>query len=231
MTNKYESWQLLLFIGMIVGIFFGILQLSSGTPIVIIESRPVSNDFPWHMASQKTHQTVEASAPSENVVNASSLEQIHSDVADMPISIRQQALENMRKAHFSEAWSYVNARHLCLSGSVFSSEQGCEMTDDMAQDDAQALMLLQSAADRSIPEAEMALAQWWISDFSRKIPGLGGWELGVPASAETISTDKAQRRLDAQLAQRKALDALTSAAPHNPAAAVRLEELKAAWGY
>ncbi len=77
----------------------------------------------------------------------------------------------------------------------------------------------------------MALAQWWISDFSRKIQGLGGLELGVPASAETISTDEAQRRLDAQLAQRKALDALTSAAPHNPAAAVRLEELKAAWGY
>lgn len=197
---------------------------------VQINSQPVSQDFPWYRGPQEMHPAI---APQTTSASNAATKQVEvwpdADGVMMPGQQRQQALGNMRRAQFFDAWGYLRAREFCLSGAVFSPELGCSDLAAIAKNDAETLRLLQGGAERSIPEAEMALAQWWVSEFVRKMQSVDAGQAASPELQIAPPTIDLERQAEAQQAKRKAIEVLTLAAPHNTAAATRLLELQAAW--
>lgn len=192
--------------------------------------------FPWHLASSEAA----ASDPSPPVISEfgefvsqapkalpPEAVQPGSDMTQ-PRQVRALALAEMRLGRFMAGWGYLHARDRCLMGAWVSAEMGCEQAA-LVLDDAAALALLEGGAGRSLPEAELVLAEWWVHEFARlRLMNLPAFAAGgaTPGASQALSSDL---HAAAQRARERALTVLALAARHNAEAATRLEELRSAW--
>lgn len=196
--------------------------------------RPAS--FPWHLASSSA---VASAAPPPVIrefgefVSESSKAlppeavQPGSDMTQ-PRQVRALALAEMRQGRFVAGWEYLHARDRCLMGAWVSAEMRCEQAA-LVLDDAAALALLEGGAGRSLPEAELVLAEWWVHEFVRlRLMNSPAFAAGgaTPSASQALPPDL---HAAAQRARERALTVLALAARHNADAATRLEELRTAW--
>ncbi len=205
-----------------IGVAVYIFQLDSDTSNQAKFTQIKSSDFPWHLLPTESAPTVLSEPNTDPTVESAETQSLF----DLPGLMRQRALAEMRQGRFTDVGAYLHARDSCLFGGKRNAEQGCDPAE-FKRDDTEALRLLQGGADRSLPEAELALAQWWFGELFRASLMLNGMKDAPtdPAWAAKIST----LQDDASRARSSALTVLARAAPHNKAAATRLEELNQLW--
>jgi hypothetical protein len=141
---------------------------------------------------------------------------------------RARALSEMGQGRFTAAWGFIEARDRCLMAAWASAEKACD-PNAQARDDEAALALLEAGAGRCLPEAELALAEWWVQEAFRLSVMTSLAERTSAAVADSLPQAHPAWRIAAQRARGRAIASLAAAAPHNAEAAARLEELRTAW--
>jgi hypothetical protein len=202
------------------------------------DARAKSTSFPWH----RTPMPIEAPAQAlllegsgmhgigsvPGAAGATLVQIPEALLADRPDLVRAEVLSRFRLAQFDWAGAYIHARRQCLLGGWEGAEMGCDPVS-RANDDSAALALLEAGAARCLPDAELALAEWWVLESARLYLANLSAQKSSPSGFDNTPPALEELRRDAQHARERALTTLARAAPHNADAATRLEELRTAW--